>query len=130
MFSFMCKNVLPACRFVHGVYAWCPQKPERALGPLGLELQTVVSSWQPSLGPLEEQQHSQALSPFLDAGFLYAQHRPLAGPRVSVLFCHLLACSLPSQTNILPLSLHCARVAEMGMPNKKFLLKQNPSETR
>lgn len=39
----MCKNVLPACRFVHGVYAWCPQKPERALGPLGLELQTVVS---------------------------------------------------------------------------------------
>lgn len=44
LFYFMCMNVLPACVSANHMCVWCPQKKKkRALDPLGLELQMVLS---------------------------------------------------------------------------------------
>lgn len=39
----MCVNVLPACTYIHHMYAWCLWKLEEGIGPVGLEVLVVVS---------------------------------------------------------------------------------------
>ena len=38
-FYIMCMGVLSASMCVHHLHVWCPQRPERMLDPLDLELQ-------------------------------------------------------------------------------------------
>lgn len=42
LFLFMCLSILPGCKCVYYVRAWCPWRPEEGVG-LELELQVLVS---------------------------------------------------------------------------------------
>jgi hypothetical protein len=50
-------TVLPRCMSVHHICVWCLWRPDKSIGSLELELNTVVShhvaAWKSTLGPLE-----------------------------------------------------------------------------
>jgi len=57
LFYFMCKSVIPTCRYVHLVCVYSAHR-SRTLAPLELELQSCARPcgfWGLDLGPLEEQ---------------------------------------------------------------------------
>lgn len=51
--NFVCMNIFPACRSVHNVCIWCPQKTEEGIGSSVTGYKLPRGYQESNLGPLE-----------------------------------------------------------------------------